>query len=46
MADLRREALGLVLSDDEVRALQALSAQVRLFRPGEPLALMPYVFQR
>jgi protease-4 len=45
-ASMRREALGLLLSDEEARALHALSAHVRLFRRGEPLALMPYVFQR
>ena len=28
------------------RALGALTAPVRLFRRGEPLALMPYVFVR
>ena len=45
-AGLRRAALGTLLSDEEVRALQSISSQVRLFRRGEPLALMPYVFQR
>jgi protease-4 len=45
-ASMRREALGLLLSDEDARALHALSAHVRLFRRGEPLALMPYVFRR
>jgi len=35
-----------MLSDQEARALQSLTAHVRLFRRGEPLALMPYVFSR
>ena len=35
-----------LISGAERRALGMLSAPVRLFRPGEPLALMPYVFVR
>jgi protease-4 len=45
-ASMRREALGVLLSDQEARALQSLAAHARLFRRGEPLALMPYVFSR
>ena len=33
-------------NDIEVRALAALTAPVRLFRRGEPLALMPFAFVR
>jgi len=36
---------GLLLSPEE-RAAVALAAQMRRFRRGEPLALMPYVFVR
>jgi protease-4 len=45
-AAMRREALGVLLSDEETRALGTLRAHLRLFRRGEPLALMPYVFLR
>ena len=36
--------LGSLLGFRDPRALQALSAPLRLFRRGEPLALMPNVF--
>jgi hypothetical protein len=32
--------------DPDARALASLSAPARLFRRGEPLALMPYAFLR
>ena len=38
--------LRLLVSAREARALQTLSAPARLFRRGEPLALMPNVFVR
>ena len=37
---------GLLAGGAEQQALGALTAPVRLFRRGEPLALMPYVFVR
>ena len=37
---------GLLVGGAEQQALGALTAPVRLFRRGEPLALMPYVFVR
>jgi protease-4 len=37
---------GLFVGGAERQALGALTAPVRLFRRGEPLALMPYVFVR
>jgi protease-4 len=46
MGELRREALTLLLDDEEARAVRAITSRVRLFRHGEPLALMPYVIQR
>ena len=46
MGDLRREALTLLLDDEEARVVRAITSRVRLFRHGEPLALMPYVIQR
>jgi protease-4 len=45
MSELRHEALTMLLTDEEARMVRALTSRVRLFRPGEPLALMPYVFQ-
>lgn len=38
--------LGALLGIRDPRALQALAAPLRVFRPGEPLALMPNVFVR
>jgi hypothetical protein len=37
---------GAMLSEGERRALAMLTAPLRLFRHGEPLTLMPYVFLR
>jgi protease-4 len=45
-ADVRLGLWGVLAGGAEVRALGALSAPVRLFRNGEPLALMPFVFGR
>jgi protease-4 len=39
-------ALGVLLGRPEARALAALAAPVRVFRRGEPLALMPFAFVR
>jgi len=36
----------VLASGAEQRAVGALSAPVRLFRRGEPLALMPFTFVR
>jgi protease IV len=36
----------VLAGDSRARALAALTAPVRVFRPGEPLALMPYTFLR
>jgi hypothetical protein len=36
----------LLMNSSERRALAALSAPARLFRRGEPLALMPWGFAR
>ena len=41
-----RSPWGQLLSGPEGRALAALTAPVRLFRRGEPLALMPFAFVR
>jgi protease-4 len=38
--------LRTIVGDPEARALASLSAPGRLFRRGEPLALMPYAFVR
>ncbi len=38
--------LGAMLGIRDPRALQALSAPIRVFRRGEPLAIMPNVFVR
>jgi hypothetical protein len=35
-----------LFAESDARALAALSAPVRLFRRGEPLALMPFTFMR
>jgi protease-4 len=43
---LRQQVLGSLLSEDELRVLRALTVPMRLFRRGEPLALMPGVFLR
>ena len=42
---MRMDALGL-LGGAEQRAIAALTAPTRLFRRGEPLALMPFTFVR
>jgi protease-4 len=39
-------ALGVLLGSRDQRALQTLTAPLRLFRRGEPLAIMPNVFVR
>jgi hypothetical protein len=39
-------SLWRMLAGSEGRALATLSAPGRLFRRGEPLALMPYTFSR
>ena len=39
-------ALGALLGGSDARALAALAAPIRLFRRGEPLALMPFTFVR
>ena len=39
-------ALRVLLGDREARAVAALTAPMRLFRRGEPLALMPFTFMR
>jgi protease-4 len=44
--DLRLSAALALLSPEERRVAAAALAPIRLFRPGEPLALMPYVFLR
>ncbi len=45
-AGLGLDPLSLVFSRSEQRAVGALTAPLRLFRRGEPLALMPYAFFR
>ena len=42
----RTGALGALLGISDRRALQTLTAPLRLFRHGEPLAIMPNVFVR
>jgi protease IV len=42
----RAGALGVLLGISDRRALQTLTAPLRLFRRGEPLAIMPNVFVR
>jgi ClpP class serine protease len=42
----RAGALGVLLGVSDRRALQTLTAPLRLFRRGEPLAIMPNVFVR
>jgi protease IV len=42
----RGGALAAALTDREARAVAALTAPIRLFRSGEPLALMPFTFVR
>ena len=42
----RAGALGVLLGLSDRRALQTLTAPLRLFRRGEPLAIMPNVFVR
>jgi hypothetical protein len=37
---------GVLANGAEQRAVAALTAPARLFRRGEPLALMPYAFLR
>lgn len=39
-------AFGLLLGHGEARAMGAITAPVRLFQRGEPLALMPFTFVR
>jgi protease IV len=39
-------ALRVLLGDGDARAVAALTAPIRLFRRGEPLALMPFTFIR
>jgi protease-4 len=43
---LRAAAAWELLSPEERRAAAAVLAPIRTFRPGEPLALMPFVFRR
>jgi hypothetical protein len=43
---LRAAAAWGLLSPEERRAAAGVLAPLRLFRPGEPLALMPFVFRR
>ena len=45
-AAVRQQALSLFLSEEEQRALSAITVPMRLFKRGEPLALMPYVVMR
>jgi protease-4 len=45
-AAARQQVLSAFLSEDEQRALAALTVPMRLFKRGEPLALMPYVVIR
>lgn len=45
-AAVRQQVLGAFLSEEEQRALSALTVPMRLFKRGEPLALMPYVVIR
>ena len=42
----RTGGLGALLGIRDRRALQTLTAPLRLFRRGEPLAIMPNVFVR
>jgi protease-4 len=42
----RTAAVGALLGLTDRRALQAITAPIRLFRRGEPLAIMPNVFVR
>ncbi|MCU0256657.1 MAG: signal peptide peptidase SppA [Vicinamibacterales bacterium] len=42
----RQQVLNVFLSEDEQRALAAITVPMRLFKRGEPLALMPYVVIR
>jgi protease-4 len=42
----RTGAWGLLLGGTEARAVGAITAPVRLFQRGEPLALMPFTFVR
>jgi protease-4 len=44
--DLPDQAARIVVGRDERRAAAALLSPARFFRPGEPLALMPFVFRR
>jgi len=46
LESLRLGAAWGLLSPEERRAAAAVLAPMRLFRPGEPLALMPFVFRR
>ena len=43
---VRGMARAPLLRTPEAQALSMLTAPLRLFRRGEPLALMPYVFLR
>jgi protease-4 len=45
-AGARFNAWSLLGGDTERRAIAALTAPARLFRPGEPLALMPFALMR
>jgi protease-4 len=45
-SQVRELVVGSVLTEEEVRTVRALSLRARLFRRGEPLALMPFVLQR
>lgn len=45
-AAVRQHVLGAFLSDEEQRALAAITVPMRLFKRGEPLALMPYAVIR
>lgn len=45
-AAVRQQVLGAFLSEEEQRVFSALTVPMRLFKRGEPLALMPYVLLR
>lgn len=42
----RAKTLGMLLGESEARAVGALTAPMRIFQRGEPLALMPFTFVR
>jgi len=45
-ASERTMGLGMLLGIKDARPLQTLTAPLRVFRRGEPLAIMPNVFVR